>query len=568
VNVPTTIIDGVTVERDVEMQTRDGAVLRSDVYRPATRGAHPILMLRTPYDKGYAHDATYLHPAWYARQGFIVVVQDVRGRYASEGEFVPFANEGEDGYDAVEWAAALEGSNGRVGMYGASYPGAVQFLAAVERPPHLCAIAPALAATDFYEHFMYEGGALNLAFVAHWCAVLAENMATRASRPELAERLREIISAPTEWLASRAPLELPPLGEIAPFYTDWLRHAQSDGYWEILSASSRLDRIAVPVLHISGWYDTFLENTLSSYRRLQATDAVSPQWLLIGPWAHYPLGIEAGERRFSGDAQGTVAIDRYQLSFFKRFLADESDAFARPSVRVFVLFGGQWSEGEDWPPPGEEFILYLRSGGAANTLGGDGVLSDEAPEGDEQSDIFQYYPAFPVPAVGGHSCCDPSLLPMGCADQTSVEQMVEVLVYTSEPFAQPATFAGPVVAELFVATDAPSADYTAKLCLVDDEGAWNVAEGIRRLRPNDVAGARVDESTVRVTVSLRSVAFEIGAGQRLRLEVSGGTFPTYDRNPQTGAEPATARVEDLQGALHVVFHDAKHPSALRLRRLP
>jgi putative CocE/NonD family hydrolase len=173
-------LTGVRIERDVEMRTRDGVVLRSDVYRPAREGRWPVLLMRTPYDKSYAHEGTYMHAAWFARQGFVVVAQDVRGMFASDGEFVPFANEGEDGYDAVEWAAGLDGSNGRVGMYGASYVGAVQLLAAAEAPPHLKAIAPAVTSPDFYSHWTYEGGALHLAFVATWAVQLAENVALRA----------------------------------------------------------------------------------------------------------------------------------------------------------------------------------------------------------------------------------------------------------------------------------------------------------------------------------------------------------------------------------------------------
>jgi uncharacterized protein len=562
---PTSAV-GVELERDVSMQTRDGVKLKSDLYRPLGIEECPVLLLRTPYDKGWPQDGTYLHPAWYARQGFIVVVQDTRGRYASEGEFVPFVHEAEDGYDAVEWAAGLEGSNGSVGMYGASYAGGVQLLAAVEAPPHLGAIAPAVTSADARTAWIFEGGALNLEFAATWSATLAEDLAMKRGDVAMARRVRDLIGAGAGWLDSAAAAELEPLAEAAPFYRDWIEHGDDDAFWQQRSAVDRLADVHVPALHIAGWYDIFLEGSLDAFRRLSAGPDADRQFLLVGPWHHYPWGDRAGERRFQGGA-GTPATSVAQVEFFNHFLRDEG-AFDRRPVRYYVMFGEGWKDAPSWPPPqASEVSYFLSSDGAANTAGGDGRLDPEAPDAAEPCDVYHYYPRYPVPAHGGHSCCDPELTAMGCRDQTAVEEMTEVLVYTSEPAMTDTVFAGAASVELFVATDAASADYTAKLCVVDHRGSWNVAQGIRRLSTGELASLRDGDGVAPVVVHLRSTAFRLAPGCRLRLDVSSGAFPAWDRNPQTGDPPATTPPEHAVGAMHAVFHEPGRASRLLLSAL-
>jgi uncharacterized protein len=563
----TTVGPAVTVERDCPMTTRDGVTLRADVYRPEEAEREcPVLLMRTPYDKQWAHDGSYLHPVWYVRQGFIVVVQDTRGRYASDGDFAPFVHEPEDGYDTVEWAAALDGSNGRVGMYGSSYAGAVQLLAAVEGPPHLGGIAPAVTSADFHTRWTYEGGALHLAFVATWAATLADNIAVRRADMAMVGRLREAIAAGGTWLHSAAPADLEPLAEAAPFYLDWLEHAADEDFWSSRSASSRLDRVGVPALHIAGWYDIFLEGSLDAYRALSARENAPEQALIVGPWFHYPWGDLVGDVRFPLGA-GTHLLDRAQVDFFRRHLLGDGVGDV-PPVRFYVLFGEGWRQTGSWPPPESTAVsYYLSSEGGANTAGGDGRLSLDQPADSEPCDVYQYYPPYPVPALGGHSCCESSLVPMGCRDQTTIEAMPEVLVYTSEPSERELTFGGPAEAVLHVTTEAASADYTAKVCVVDERGSWNVAEGIQRLGQDELERLRDSAGLIRVVVSLRSTAFRLAAGQRLRLEVSSGAFPTYDRNPQTGDPPATTPIDQAVGAMHSVFHEPGRASRLVLHLL-
>jgi putative CocE/NonD family hydrolase len=568
---------GIAVEYDVEVVTRDGTVLRSDIYRDAeSERPQPVLLLRTPYDKTDPQIAVYLHPGWYAKAGFIVVVQDVRGRFASDGRFDPFLNERADGFDSVEWAANLEGSNGRVGMYGASYVGAVQFLAAAERPPRLYAIAPAITSADFHG-WMYESGALNLGFVANWSLLLAQDGAHRSGDTVEANRLASLSADAPNWLSLGSPMELAEiLGPHASFMRDWLSEPSSGQYWNRLGSDSMLDDVDIPALHITGWFDIFLSGSLKAYERLRSDSASSNQRLVVGPWAHYPWGdLGGGANDFAG-AGGTGRIDELQVAFFRQHLLDQEAVPAppvpappvpappvpAPPVSYYALFDG-WRYSEDWPPtPSRSHQLFLRSHGSANTRWGDGRLESAAPIEKEQCDLYQYYPPMPVSSVGGHSCCDPEKVPMGSVNQLSVEQMPNMLVYTTAPFGSDTVIAGEIVLELHCATDAESADYVARLCLVNEQGSWNVAEGIRRLGAHDLRSARDADGVVSVMIPFHSTSVTVRKGQRLRLDITGGSFPTFDVNPQTGASPLTTPTRAGSGALHAILHEPRYPSSL------
>ena len=557
---------GVDLERNVEMAARDGTVLRADVYRPARpEGPIPVLLHRTPYGKDFVHDGHYLHPAWYVRNGFMVVVQDIRGRYTSDGEFVPYLQDLEDGYDSVEWAAGLEGANGRVGMYGASYPGMVQYLAAVEAPPSLGAISPTVAAADLHSHWTYEGGALRL-FVPHWTAALLMDVGRRRGNPELTaagKAIRAVSGHAAAWLGSAAPVELEPLGE-AEFYLEWLEHPEKDEFWLERSAFHRLAEVQCAVLHIGAWFDTFLEGAVAAYREIVQRDGGPEQWLILGPWGHLPGGEQIGELVTGVEARGTVNLDRVQVDFFHRHL-DDPDGAAPPKedrVRYFEMFANRWHDEDSWPPEGTTTKLYLSSGGSANTVGGDGALVAEAPAGDQPGDVYNFVPRIPVAALGGHTCCDAAALPSGPKDQQFLERLPDILVYSSEPFEEAATIAGPVRAELWTGTDAVSADYVTRLCVVQGGRSINISDGVRRMSAADLDAERDDEGVARVVVEMQSAAARVDKGGRLRLHVTSGAFPAFDINPQTGAEPAKTSVYDGVAAMHAILHSQDRPSSL------
>ncbi len=567
----------VHVARDVPARMRDGVILYADVYRPEGKGPFPVLLMRTPYDKTQALTSVYGHPTWYARRGYLTVVQDVRGRWRSEGEWYPFAHEAEDGYDTVEWAARLPGSNGRVGMYGLSYAGATQLLAAVEDPPHLTCIVPAITASEYYEGWTYRGGALQQAFVTWWAIFLAEDTARRRGLAGLEAELQAAAGSAGR-LCAELPLERFELLRregIAPWFFDWLAHPTRDEYWERWSIERRHSRIRVPALHVAGWYDTFLDGSIRNFVGLRANAASAParagQRLVIGPWHHVSWGPIVSGWCF-GDAARNP-IDELQLRWFDYWLEDIDRGVSEEApVRIFVMGENRWRGEADWPPPRAAFTdFYFHSGGAANSINGDGALRREPP-GDEEPDVFVYDPASPVPSLGGRSCCRYQVVPMGPADQWPAEILKAVLVYTTGPLDADLEVTGPVSAVLFAATTARDTDWTVKLVDVHPDGrAINVADGILRARyreslsdPAPVEPGRVYE--YRIELGATSMLFM--AGHRIRVEVSSSNFPCYDRNLNTGGPLGTEGIADRVVATQTVFHDASRPSRVRLPVVP
>ena len=300
----------VTMQRNVPCRMRDGVTLYADVYRPAGEGPFPVILMRLPYDKTQAENITYSHPSWYAQRGYMVVVQDVRGYWASEGEFTPFLNEAEDGYDTIEWAARLPGANGRVGMYGFSYAGATQLMPATLRPPSLVTVCPALTASQYYEGWTYNQGALALAFAMSWAVNLAGMEARRAKDDEAMASLQAAYANSQGWNWYLPLAEFPPLtGKYGSYFFDWLAHPTYDDYWRRWSIDEDYSRLTIPALHIAGWYDIFLSGSVKNFVGMRTgggSDAArAGQKLIVGPWTHMPWapasltseGCRTGRRR-------------------------------------------------------------------------------------------------------------------------------------------------------------------------------------------------------------------------------------------------------------------------------
>lgn len=562
----------ITVEYDVPARMRDGTTLYADVYRPTRGGPFPVLLMRLPYDKTQAEALTYHHPAWYARQGFMVVVQDTRGRWRSEGEFYPFAFEAEDGYDTVEWAASLPGANGRVGMYGFSYVGATQLLAATMRPPSLRTICPGLTASQYYEGWTYNGGAFALAFCASWATQLAIDTAKRRGDDALAAQLAAAFVQAPAWYGSLPLKEYPPLASsgLAPYFFDWLAHSSYDEYWRRWSIDEDYSRITVPTLHIGGWYDIFIGGTVKNFTGLRrgagAEDARRAQRLLVGPWYHLPWGQVTGCVDFGPEARNIV--DLWQLRWLKQFLMDEDTGVLDEPVTVFVMGINEWHHFDDWPPPGvTERHFFLHSAGAANSINGNGRLSLEPPGG-EPPDVYTYDPIFPTPSAGGRSCCFPTIAPMGPADQTAVELSNGVLVYTSAPLERDLLVVGPVQATLYAASPAPDTDFTVKLCDVSPAGqSINIAQGIIRARfreslsqPKSITPGEVYE----YRIDLGPTAHVFRRGHQIRVQVSSSDFPHWDRNLNTGGELGAEGAAAARVATQVILHQHNFASRVTL----
>lgn len=561
---------GVRVERDVESTMRDGVILRADVYSPNAPGDFPVLLLRNPYDKSIAQSIVYRHPSWYAARGYLVVVQDTRGRYSSQGFFDPLRREAEDGFDTVQWAATLPNSTGRVGMYGFSYAGATQLLAATQRPPALTCCAPGFTSSDYYSDWTYEGGALNLAFIVSWTVqLLAIPDALRRGRPDIAASIARRAADFPALYRERPLAEFPLLAgtDVAQFFFDWLEHDRRDDYWQMISLEHRYDEITVPCLHFGGWYDTFSPGTVHNYAELarRAGDQTNRHRLVMGPWVHMPWAPIVGNRDFGAEAINRV--DELQLQWFDYWLKDQSADLGSP-VRVFVMGANSWLDADAWPPPQatvQEWFLHSDSG--ANSLSGSGELSRVVPAA-EPPDIYVYDPGAPVPSAGGRSCCDPAVTPMGPACQQQVEIRNDVLIYSTPTLEQPIRVVGDIHLVLHAATSAVDTDWVVRLVDVgQDRCGVNVSQGILRARYRNSleTPSLLDPGTCyKYKISLGPACWEFAAGHRLRVQITSSDFPAHDINTNTGQRVGESGPLDGIVATQVIYHDVQHPTRLLL----
>ncbi len=558
-------IDSI-VQETLEATMRDGTVLRSEVWRPAGGGKHPLLLIRLPYDKNQGEDLCYAHPSWYARHGYAVVSQDVRGRWASGGEFTPFESEADDGEDTMAWLGSLPFSNGRIGMYGFSYPGHTQLQIAVRKPDGLRCMVPAMTSPDLYEGWAYNNGAFALAFNASWATFLADDVARRRdpdTEPILAAQYAKINDY-YWWLPLSAIPNLTP-GSPGGFFSDWLAHETKDDYWKKWDVTDKLATIDVPTMAVGGLYDVFLEGTMTNYRGIRRGPSSGDTSLVIGPWYHMPWMPAFGDVDFGPEAKNQV--DLFQLAFFDQWLRD-ADPVQGDRVRVFVSGANRWQGFADWPPPAEPWTLHLRARSRANSVSGDGYLSEETPGSSENPDTYSYDPAAPSLSRGGRSCCLDFVAPMGPMDQRPVESWNGVLVYSTEPLARERTVVGTVVAHIFAATNQADTDWVVKLCDVDGFGrSINIQETIQRARfagGTDRSRPIAPGTVTEFVMELGTCAHVFKAGHRIRVQVSSSHFPHWDRNLNTGNPVGTDRLSDRRVAVQTVLHDAAHPSRIVL----
>jgi hypothetical protein len=599
----------VSKETNVPARMRDGVILRADVYRPQTTSPVPVILMRTQYGKEAAQvqPSRFQTPGWFASHCYIVVIQDIRGQGASDGVFYEYAHDRDDGYDTVEWAARLPGSNGAVGMYGSSYVGATQWLAATAAPPSLKAIVPSNTASDYYDGWTYEDGAFRLAFIENW---MTETIATSAAvhRKDAATvaGLREAAKQMARWEAftpyDQLPILQPRSRVVAPYFFDAVRHPTDDAYWRAFSIQTRYDKVAVPVLAFEGWYDAFLNGALRNFNGVRAYGASDlarqNQRIVIGPWEHLGWGRPDSPVSPRLKAIGPVAdspVNELTLAWFDHFLKGADNGVdGGPRVDYFVMGENQWRVAKEWPLASTQYRpWYLASGGHAASVAGDGVLTPVRPGSDTHgegashaanefgtavgapaatapSDRFVYNPSNPVPSVGGHSCCNWTSGPQGQFDQSSVEQRADVLVYSSTPLDQALEVTGPVTVTLYARTTASDTDFTAKLVDVYPDGAAvNLANGIQRAsfresltHPTPVEPGKIYEYRINVWPTSNLFA----KGHRIRLEISSSDYPQFAPNPNTG-EPF-GRSARWRIATQTILHDAHHPSAVILPVIP
>jgi putative CocE/NonD family hydrolase len=575
-------IHKVVTEKDVAMRTRDGVTLRADVYRPDASGKFPVLVVRTPYDKSAGMAAT--EKDYFPPRGYVVVVQDTRGRHASEGEFMPFVNEGRDGYDAIEWAAGLPWSNGGVGTVGQSYMGLVQYFAAPERPPHLRAMSPVSGPVSYFENFTYRRGAFEIGWVLAYFTFMARDTLMRKGLYEQERaKLDSFVSYPDIPMApikrdAYKHLPLADWGERlkngAPYLARYIGNSKYGPFWAETDLRTRFNQIDVPMLHVGSWYDVFQYDTLTMFNGMRehamSERARLGQRLLMGPWAHllpYAVPTSKGTGEIDFGPEAVIELHAAHLRWFDHFLKGaDNGVLDEAPIRLFVMGENRWRGENEWPLARTRYTdVFLRSGGRANSLSGDGALSFAQP-GDEQPDRYVYDPNDPVPTRGGNTLGIRS----GVYDQTEVEKRDDVLVYTGDVLTKDLEVTGPITLKLHAASSARDTDFTAKLVDVrPDNYAQNIAGGIMRTRFRESLSAPSLISPDKVyeyTVDLWSTSHVFKAGHRIRLEVSSSNFPNFDRNPNTGHDFGVDA--EVVAARQTVFHDGRYPSHLILPVIP
>ena len=558
----------VTIEHNVTAKMRDGVVLRADVYRPKADGKFPVLLQRTPYNK--TNGVTFGLQA--AARGFVVIFQDVRGRYSSEGEWYTFKNEPDDGYDSVEWAAALPYSNGKVGMFGGSYVGATQMLAAIAHPPHLAGICPVVTASNYHDGWTYQGGAFEQWFNESWTSGLAQDTFNRAVQKDtnaLVGMWKLPLNEYPLFNLPDAAAGVSSASQLAPYFIDWLAHPSYDDYWKPVSIEEHFADIHVPALTVAAWYDIFQGGSLRNYvgiREHGGAGARTGQRLLVAIGGHAGEGRKIGDVDF-GPAAAQFDEDQVTLDWYEFLFKGIQNEFAKEKpVKIFVMGKNEWREEDNWPLARAKSTRYfLHSAGGANSLRGNGGLSTAAPK-TETADHYVYDPANPVPTVGGPLCCDSWHLGPGPRDQRVVENREDVLIYSTPAFAEDTEVTGPMSLELFANSSAVDTDFTAKLVDVSPDGfARNLTEGILRARYRDSQEKPTlmnPGQVYRFTIDLWSTSNVFLKGHTLRLEVSSSNFPRFDRNLNTGEQASTER--NFVSATNTIYHDAEHPSALVL----
>jgi uncharacterized protein len=554
--------NGVCLERGVRCRMSDDVELVSDHYYPPQHGAQPTLLMRQPYGRNIASTVTYAHPAWFAAHGYNVVIQDVRGRGDSGGEFYPFRHEGRDGAETIAWLRARPECNGRVGMYGFSYQGMTQLLAAAAQPEGLICIAPGMTAHDLYHGWFYHQGALRLASSLGWGMQMLKADARRLKLREASDRLEQAWSnLGAQWTA--LPFgDHPTLQEpgLPAYVRDWFDHSEPGEYWASLDVSKSLGRIRVPALHVSGWYDTYLKGSIDGFLALTQC-AGSPlarenQYLVAGPWVHIPWGDRAGAADFG--AESLLDTDALFLRWFNHWLKDSGEFTSEPRIRHFALGENRWREADAFPAKADH-ALRLSSVGRANSRKGEGTLSTAKPAAGEPADIFIYDPEVPVFAPGGSAAA------AGQFDQSTLELGNNVLVYTTAALAVPLRVFGAPRVSLFCTTSAAHTDLVAKLVRVRPTGAAEfICIGIARSSWLFRKSGYTADEIHHWEFDLEPTSCLFAAGERIRLEIASSAFPLYDRNPGSGVPSCRATSWDWRRSTQMVFHTSEHPSALYL----
>ncbi len=571
-------MSSILVEKNVAIEMRDGVLLRGDVYRPADEGRYPVLLQRTPYNKElWPITAMTLDPIRAAEAGFAVLIQDVRGRWASDGGvFFPYRDEEHDGADTIAWASKQTFSSGHVGCYGLSYMGGTTWLAAASGHAALKAISPTTAPNDFWRNHFWRGGALNIGTLAMWTLRAIGPAALMRARPNLAEMYPALVklfddiddfgdlmkSTPLD----RFPAAFPDDDAIVPFFFEFLEHSVPDAWTDQLLFRDRHQNVTVPSLTIAGWHDLLLAADLEHFQGMKANAgselARTQSRLVIGPWAHGMFLHVVGQVDFGFRSNGMFLdlkedLTKLQLRWFSRWLKDEQNGFDDEApVKLFIQGTNRWRDEDEWPLKRTQYVPYY--------FHADGACSREKPQAHTEPSTYLYDPHGPCPTCGGNILLPPQYTP-GPVDQAPIIKRRDVLSFTSAPLTADLQVVGPVRAALFAATSGRDTDWIIKLCDVHPDGkSLNVCDGIIRASFRDGKHLTPVEPSapIRYEIDLWSTAQVFKAGHRLRILITSSDFPRYDRNPNTGESPSSAC--RFEPTLQRVYHDTERASYVEL----
>jgi putative CocE/NonD family hydrolase len=569
-------VNSIRIDRDVPMKMRDGVTLRADIYRPDDNEKHPAIVVRTPYNKTMSRASDFLSPIHAAFAGYAFVIQDLRGRFASDGVWQTGGSEGPDGYDTIENVAAEKWCDGNVGMSGGSYLGRNQWQAALEHPPHLKAIAPDIIGSGPVGESRMSGP-IDFESGVSWFVAMAVDVLARmklqgkdvTKAEEMLDRARFNMSEVFNYLPFKdAPhFKYEGLEGAHRRITDVLPDSvksEEDLWWPY-------QEVTVPCFYGTGWYDLATWGVFANFEKMKQLGgskiAREGQYLICGPWVHGShLPAYAGAIHFgpAGSAVATFMNER-RITFYDKYLRGIEGSRRNPPIRYFCMGLNRWRNADTWPLPQTEFQkFYFHSCGHAQSAAGDGLLTLDAP-GSEAPDRFIYDPMFPIPTVGGRLLDSGSLVP-GPLEQSVVEKRNDVLCYTTPELKQDVEVTGPLKLHLFASTSVKDTDFVAKLVDVNSDGfAYNIAEGWIRTRfrkgilhPEFITPGLVYEYII--DLAHTSNMFE--AGHHIRVDITSSNFPRIDRNMNTG-NPFGVDKTGIP-ALQAIYHEADAASYIEL----
>jgi len=588
--------DRVRLEKNLFVPMRDGVSLATDLYFPAEHtGRLATILIRTPYGKQSWREGTPRGELtrMFASHGYVVAIQDKRGRFLSEGKYTLAVNDDVDGYDSIAWIARQAWSNGKVGTYGCSDSGDAQVWLAPTHPPALAAMVPQASGSSVgpagnrYRYFgAFNGGALQLAAGADWMIRHGSKVfwgppawLPRDKVREIADAFTESPQPPVSPSALDALLWTLPvkqmLQRVGMTYTDWeaiLTHGLSDPWWDQFPYYKGNETVDVPSLFVNSWGDFGVNETLFEFNFFRehslSRKSAANQFVVISPTTHCESELVSAPTVVGARDVGDARKDFWSmyLRWYAYWLKGEDNGITRmPHVQYYLMGKNEWRSADTWPVPGTQMQRYfLHSGGAANTRFGNGLLRADAPTGAEPPDIYTYDPAAPVPTGSGAG------LPEGFFDQRSTEMRSDVLVYSTPPLKEGIEVTGPITVRLYVSSSAADTDFTAKLVDVYPDGrAFNLQDGILRARYREGFNRQVSMTpgtVYAIDISLDATSNFFEVGHRIRLEVSSSNFPRFDRNLNNGGDNFTAST--LTTAQNRIYHSPTAASFLTLPVIP